>query len=159
VSVVERELTQSGPHSASRRRFLLGGGAIVVAVGVGGKLSFDYWTGRVAWVEKVLRRHLPGIALDEDSLPLFFRDVRAKGILGSPKLRLAVLIDQTVPVASNWVVKLRHAVERQERLVLTEFLLGSNFFRAEDPTRETITYFGRATACGNPFAAFRDIAG
>lgn len=156
VPTVKREMNQRNPISPSRRRFLLGGAASVLGVGVVGKLSFDYLTGMEAWVEKVIRRHLSGIKLDEGSLVLFFRDIRAKGILDLPTHRLAVLVDHTVPAPLNCVAKLRHAVEGRERLVLSEFLLGSNFFRAQNPTGETITYFGRSPACGNPFAVFGD---
>jgi len=145
---------ERGLFSASRRRFLLGGTASLIAVGLVGKLSFDSVAGQDAWVEKILRRHFSGVKLDDGSLPLFFRDIRAKGILGARRHRLAVLMDQTLPGPSSLVTRVRHAIEVRERLVLSEFLLGSNFFRVQDPTRETITYFGRPPVCGNPFAVF-----
>jgi hypothetical protein len=37
-------------------------------------------------------------------------------------------------------------------LVLTEFLMGSNFFRTGDTKSQPIVYSGRIPACGNPFA-------
>jgi len=147
---------QTGSFSVSRRRLLWGGAASAIAVGLASKLSFDYLTGQDAWIEKILRKNLPGIKLDEGSLALFFRDIRAKGILQALRHRSAVLVDQTVPAPTNWVGKLHRANEGRERLVLSEFLLGSNFFRTRDPTRETITYYGGSSVCGNPFAVFRD---
>jgi hypothetical protein len=147
---------ETSPFSASRRRFLLGGMASVLAGSLVGNLSSEHATGQDAWVEKILRKNLPGIKLDEASLPHFFRDIHAKGLLDAYRHRLAVFLDQTIPTPTNWVTMLRHAIEGRERLVLSEFLLGSNFFQAQDPMSETITYFGPSPVCGNPFVVYRN---
>ena len=42
--------------------------------------------------------------------------------------------------------------EAFERLLLTEFLSGSNFFDVGNPEASVISYASSGSACGNPFA-------
>jgi hypothetical protein len=99
----------------------------------------------------VVRRNLPGVLIDEASIAAFVQDVLASGLLDSHKARLAVLADTTIP-ALRRIAPARERMERLERLVLTEFLMGSNFFRTGDTKSQPIVYSGRIPACGNPFA-------
>jgi hypothetical protein len=80
------------------------------------------------------------------------QDVLASDLLGSHKRRLAVLADTAIPVLLRRIPPARERIESLERLVLTEFLVRSNFFRVGDPKSQTIVYSGKIPACGNPFA-------
>jgi hypothetical protein len=112
-----------------------------------------YTDSRALWIEQVVRGNLPGVSLDERSLPAFVRDVLAGDLLKPHTHRISVFAQQTAPWLTSRVSRAREGLERLERRVLTEYLLGSNFFRVPDPKRETIVYFGSPVACANPFAS------
>jgi hypothetical protein len=131
---------------------LIGGLAGVAALALGGSLAgIRYAGGRAAWVADVVRRNLPGVLIEEASIAAFVQDVLASGLLDSHKARLAVLADTTIP-ALRRIAPARKRMERLERLFLTEFLMGSNFFCAADTKSQPIVYSGRIPACGNPWA-------
>jgi hypothetical protein len=131
---------------------LIGGVAGVAALALGGSLAgIRYAGGRAAWIADVVHRNLPGVLIDEASIATFVQDVLASGLLDSDKRRLAILADTTIP-ALRRLAPARERIEWLERLVLTEFLVGSNFFRVADPKTQTIVYSGKTPACGNPFA-------
>lgn len=142
------------PFSPYRRRLLIASVAGTVALGAAGALPLsrsEY--ARARWVEEVLRRNLPGVRIDEASLSVFVRDVLAGNHFRARKRGLSVVAQQYVPWLTMRVPKIRTGLEKLERQVLTEYLLGSNFFRVSEPRRETITYYGPAVACANPFRA------
>ena len=141
------------PSSRRRRNFLAAGFAGLVAIAAGGSFAgHRYATGRAGWIEEVVRRNLPGVRLDEPSLAAFVRDVLRSDLLTPRKVRLIVLADSTLPALARRVPPARERIERLERLVLSEFLIGSNFFRVADARSATIFYAGKFPACGNPFA-------
>ncbi len=132
---------------------MIGGLAGVAALALSGSLAgIRYGTGRAAWIADVVRQGLPGVLIDEASIAAFVQDVLASDLLGSHKRRLAVLADTAIPVLLRRIPPARERIESLERLVLTEFLVGSNFFRVGDPKSHTIVYSGKIPACGNPFA-------
>jgi hypothetical protein len=142
--------------SLPRRRALLIGGLAGSALLLGGSIAgIRYASGATAWIADVVRRNLPGVFIDEASLATFVQQVLESGLLDSPKARLAVLADTTIP-ALRCIPPARERMERLERLILTEFLIGSNFFRG-DTTSQPIVYSGKIPACGNPFATLSDI--
>jgi hypothetical protein len=144
------------PPSPARRRLLIAGSGVVVlgatsALWVGTRLD-----GTRAWIEAVLREHLPGIQLDPASLATFVARFAEDRELNDKKSNLAVMLDQAVPAVTRQVPKADRRVDRLERRVVTEYLMGSNFFRVPDPRKEMIFYSDAMLACGNPFAVFRD---
>ena len=142
-------------RTLSRRRFLLASAGGVAVLGVAGSAMWDrYAASPASWVEQIVRRNLPGVAIDEASLTAFVRDMLAGDMLKPQAHRLAVFAYQTVPWITLRIPKARNGLEKLERKVLTEYLLGSNFFQASDPKRTRIVYHGPAIACGNPFARF-----
>jgi hypothetical protein len=106
---------------------------------------------RATWVESVIRENLPGIDLDAASLQAFIKDILANERLQRNAVKATVFADRFVPWLPASIAKARDGLEGLERFVLTEYLIGSNFFRIPDPKRETIVYGGRAIACINPF--------
>ncbi len=140
-------------RTLSRRRFLVvsvGGAAVL---GVAGSVMWDrYAASRASWVEQVVRRNLPGVVIDEASLAAFVRDTLAGDMLEPHTHRMAVFARQMLPWVALRIPKVRNGVEKLERRILTEYLVGSNFFQVSDPKRTRIVYHGPAIACGNPFA-------
>lgn len=138
--------------SSSRRRLLIAAGAGVLACGALGTWSWNlYANGRARWIEQAVRNNLPGITLDEPSLALFVRDTLASESMQSQRRRLGIVAETILPWMTKHMSVIHQAVAITERQVLSDFLLGSNFFRVSDPRRETITYYGRTLACANPF--------
>lgn len=136
------------PFSSSRRKLLIGAaGAIVV-----GAIA---WTPlknhRASWIEQVVRNSLPGIKLDPDSLQTFVKYMLGHERLQPALVRATIFADRFVPWLPAHISKAREGLEGVERHVLTEYLIGSNFFRVPDPKRETIVYGGAVIACINPF--------
>ena len=58
----------------------------------------------------------------------------------------------TETLQTGRVRSVRRVRDEVEREIVTDFLMGSNFFRVADPAGEPIVYFGRPTVCPNPFA-------
>ena len=141
----------SDGHSPPRRRFLIGGIAAAFAIAATTFSWNRYGTGRALWIEDVVRRNLPAIRLDEPSLAVFINDVLAGDLLTQRKRRIWLFAHQTMPWLTTRMPEIHETMERLERLVLSDYLIGSNFFRVPDPRQETITYYGRPPACGNPF--------
>lgn len=139
----------SNPSSPLRRTLLIGGLAGAAALALGSFAGLRLASGRGAWIADVVRRNLPGFVIDEASIAIFVRDVLASGLLDAREARLKVLADTTIP-ALRRIAPARERMERLERLVLTEFLMGSNFFAGVET--QPIVYSGRNAACGNPFA-------
>lgn len=142
-------------RSLTRRGFLAAGAGAIVALSVAGNVMWDrYAASRAMWIEQVVRGNLPDVAIDEVSLASFVREVLAGDLLKPHTHRIAVFAEHMAPWATVRIPKVRNGMEKLERRVLTEFLLGSNFFRVPDPKRTTIVYHGPALVCGNPFARF-----
>jgi hypothetical protein len=138
--------------SPTRRKLLVGSAAGVAALGLVGAASWDRLRNyRAEWVESVVRGNLPGIDLDPTSLKTFIDDMLGSERMRPPVVKATVFADQFIPWLPAQVAKAREGLAGLERHVLTEYLIGSNFFRISDPRRETITYHGPAVACINPF--------
>lgn len=145
-------MTATKNFSSTRRQLLLAGAGGVVALGVAGLVSWDRIANyRATWVENVLRENLPGHDLDPASLQAFIKDILASERLQRREVKATVFVDRFAPWIPARIAKARAGLEGLERHVLTEYLIGSNFFRVPDPRRETIVYSGIALACKNPF--------
>lgn len=144
------------PRRMGRRRFLAATGALLATAGSGA--AWVAWRGidREAWIEFVVRKHLPGIELDAESLARFAREFAQHFIFDNWRSGVALRLDYIAPRLAHALAKTQNRVALMERLALSEFLMGSNFFRVPDPRRATIVYGGSILACGNPFATFRN---
>lgn len=143
--------------SSGRRKLLIAGAGSTLALGIFGAASWGTLGNYGAsWVENVVRENLPGIELDAASLQAFIKDILASERLQRKAVKATVFADRFVPWLPARIAKARDGLEGLERFVLTEYLIGSNFFRVPDPKRETIVYGGRAIACINPFTYSSD---
>jgi len=136
--------------SVSRRKLLAGAaGAVTLGViGLAWKPLKDY---RSHWIEQAVRDNLPGINLDAASLQTFVTYMLGHERLQPKLVRATIFADRFVPWLPARISKAREGLEGVERHVLTEYLIGSNFFRVPDPKQETIVYGGAVIACINPF--------
>lgn len=142
----------SEKFSAGRRKLLIAGGGGVLALGIFAAVSWDTIKNyRADWIERVVRDNLPDIDLDAAALQAFVKDMLVSERMQRTEVKATVFADRFVPWLPAHISKARDGLEGLERHVLTEFLIGSNFFRVPDPKRETIVYSGRAVACINPF--------
>jgi hypothetical protein len=138
--------------SASRRRLLIGASAAAVGCATVGAASWSYsQSHRARWIEAVVRNNLPGVRIDAVSLQRFVKEMLASPLMQSQRRRIGIAAYSQLPWLARRIRTLEEGVEITERLVLTAFLTGSNFFRVGDPKRETIEYYGGVPACGNPF--------
>jgi hypothetical protein len=146
--------------SPRRRKLLIAGAGGALALGIFGAASWSALGNyRASWVERVVRDNLPGIDLDAASLQVFVRDILANERMQRPLVKATVFADRFVPWLPASIARARDGLEGLERFVLTEYLIGSNFFRVPDPKRETIVYGGSVIACRNPFAFRSDGSG
>jgi hypothetical protein len=141
--------------SRSRRRLLIGAGAGAVAcAGAAGVVWSSSERNRARWIEQVIRSNLPGITIDEASLARFVQETLTSPSMQSTRRRLGIAADAQVPWLTRRIHRVEQGVEITERQVLTNFLIGSNFFRVSEPERETIVYYGGIPACSNPFVRY-----
>jgi hypothetical protein len=120
-------------------------------VWVGSRLN-----GKEQWIEATVRRHLPGVRIEPESLATFAQAFARGSQFKQHQQTIAVWLDQAAPSLARQSQKANRRIERLERLAVSEYLSGSNFFRVQDPQSELIVYGGAFPACGNPFARFRD---
>lgn len=140
--------------SASRRKLLLAGAGGTIALGAFGAASWGALGNyRATWIEAVIRDNLPDVDLDAASLQAFIAEILTSERLQRRSVKAAVFADRFVPWLPAGISKVRNGLEGLERHVLTEYLVGSNFFRVPDPKQEKIVFSGRAVACINPFRA------
>jgi apolipoprotein N-acyltransferase len=141
------------PNSPTRRKLLFAAGALGLA-GVGwlGFRPYD----RRTWIEATLRKYLPDINIDAESLAKFTTEISQSRQFNDTRQRIALWMDHALPKFARRLPKAGDRIDRMERQVVSDFLTGSNFFRVADPRRQPITYGGAIPACGNPFARFRD---
>lgn len=138
--------------SPRRRKLLIAGAGGTLALGIFGAASWGALSNyRASWVERVVRENLPGIDLDAASLQAFIKEILGNERMQRATVKATVFADRFVPWLPAHIAKARDGLEGLERFVLTEYLIGSNFFRVPDPKRETIVYGGRVVACINPF--------
>lgn len=145
-------MNETNRFSPGRRKFLIAGAGGAAVLGLFGAASCGQLRnyGR-SWIERVVRENLPGIDLDAVSLQTFVKDMMASERMQRKDVKVTVFADRFVPWLPAHIAKARDGLEGLERHVLTEYLMGSNFFRVADPRREQIVYSGMIVACRNPF--------
>jgi hypothetical protein len=117
-----------------------------------------WWTlGPDALIGKILIRRLPGLRIDKASIAALSRDVQAdRGIhsfgrkLGFEVKAFAATIVGIDAVAHFWLTAAQF--EQLERVVITLFILGSDYLN--DPRPDVVTYSGIPDVCPNPFAQY-----
>jgi hypothetical protein len=141
--------------SINRRHLLFGGAAL--ALGSSGALWFASQAyGSSTWIEAVVRRHLSGLELDSASLQQFATTLARDVEFRNSKVELALNLDSLAPALVRIAPEVGAKIERLERHVISQYLLGSNFFRVRDPRAERIYFSAAIAACVNPFAIFRN---
>jgi hypothetical protein len=145
-------------HAANARvtrRQLLVGTAAVVATGAAGTVWLAFRTANASeWIEAVVRSRLPNARLDSASLQRFATQLALDPEFKSKKIELALGLDSLAPALVRIAPEVQRKIERLERVVISSYLLSSNFFRVTDPAAETLFVGGSMPACGNPFARF-----
>jgi hypothetical protein len=145
-------MKETSNFSPGRRKLLIAGASSVAVLGIFGTASREQLPHyRASWVERVVRENLPGVDLDPVSLQTFIKDMLASERMQRKTVKVGVFADRFVPWLPAHIAKARNGLEGLERYVLTEYLIGSNFFRVSDPKREKIVYSGMIVACRNPF--------
>lgn len=137
----------------SRRTFLLTGVAAgALALGGGGValVAMDRFRG---WIRGILHRSLPGYSLEPNGLALFSDEYYARR-KSATKLRLFAAAQRVTDVKAALPEEMAADVEDEERLILSDFLVGSDFFDNYPDGPKEITYRGAPEACGSPFATF-----
>lgn len=149
-------MNASNRFSPGRRKVLFGAAGVATLGIFGAAVWTPIKNHRENWVEQVLRDNLPGIDLDPESLRTFVSYMVGHERLQPALVKATIFADRFVPWLPAHVSKAREGLAGLERHVLTEYLIGSNFFRVTDPKRERITYFGPMVACINPFTYRQD---
>ena len=137
-----------------RRTSLLMGTAAVALVGIAGSgaafVLTDHYGG---WIRDTLRRALAGYDLEPAGLARFVDDYYERK-RGNTKLRVFAAAERLVE--ARWALPkgMAASVEGEERRVVSDFLLGSDFFQNYPNGPKIITYAGLPEACISPFATF-----
>jgi hypothetical protein len=131
------------------RRRLLGGIAGIVAAGVAATVGIVGLDDRYGFVAAILRRNLPGVPLADAEIRKFVDAywpgfLTSQGRKGAALLRLAAPVHALLPAGTL-------ISEATERDILTEFLIGSSFFRVANSESAAVEFFDLAEACPNPF--------
>ena len=137
----------------TRRTLLIAGASSCAAVAAGGLWLATRDSPR-EWIEATLRNLLPNIDLDATSLAAFVTHEQEQPEFASRKIALALSLDALAPAMLRIAPEASDKIAELERVVVSDYLLGSNFFRVQDPRGETIYWSGDGV-CGNPFAVFR----
>lgn len=133
-----------------RRTFLALGAAAGGTAALGAVLVGN---GYRSWVLGVLRQALPGYVYDPAGLDLFIEESQSR-YASAMKFRLFGAAESVVDARSLLPQRMTRRVENAERDLLTDFLVGSDFFQLYPHGARTITYSGRPAACASPFVVF-----
>jgi hypothetical protein len=135
----------------NRRNFLIVSGAaggLAVAAGGVFVLSDNYH----GWVSGILHRSLPGYAIEPKGLAQFVDEHFAHQ--KSRKKRLLAAAEGVVDLTPIMPAAMAERLAAEERMIVTDFLIGSDFFQNYPSGPKEITYSGKPAACVSPFARF-----
>jgi hypothetical protein len=138
------------------RRTLL---ALLTSVGAVSAGGIYFW--RIVpdvLIAKILSRRLPGVRIDAVSIAALSGDVQRDRFHSFPR-RLALesgalaanivgidALAQFKPTATQFA--------QLERVVITLFILGSDYLNVKDPKLDLVTYSAIPQVCPNPFAQY-----
>lgn len=131
----------------ARRRVIVGAVGIVAA-GVAGAVGVAVGGDGYGFIGAILRRNLPGIALSDTEIGKFVAAYWPE-FIAPPSRRDAAL--RRLAVLAHAISSEIMISEETEREILTEFLIGSNFFELPDPRSAAIEFRELARVCPNPF--------
>jgi hypothetical protein len=120
--------------------------------------AYLWMIGPDALIGKILSRRLPGVPIDAASIAVLSRDVQAARFQKYAK-RLALkgggLAASIFGIDALAQFELTAAeFSKLERLVLTFFILGSDFLDVKDPKSNVVTYYAAPGICPNRFAQY-----
>lgn len=137
-----------------RRKVLALGTAIgtigLVGGGAGAFVLSDRYRG---WIRSTLLRALPGYSLEPEGFERFVDDYNARKP-NSTKLRVFAAAERLMDASWALPQEMAADVAQEERRIVSDFLLGSDFFRNYPDGPKTIAYSGMPEACSSPFATF-----
>lgn len=133
----------------TRRNLLIAGGVVAATSAVGG--TFVATRDVRSALAGFIKDSLPGVTCDEASVYRCVDDF----IASWSRTKKAAMGSIYAVLGVQGAANSSHRLSFVPRMVLTEFLVNSNFFDVNDPRQVVIKYEPRApqTACGNPFAA------
>jgi hypothetical protein len=140
-----------------RRKFLkiCAGTAILAALPLG-IYMLDGQSRLHDLVESILHKNLPGRIISQDDIKQFSKDFFVERYDIALKTHIFSVLDPVIRVASGFDENLHGKIDKLERMILTKFLLNSDFF-AHDTKNKTIIYNGATSSIcrtSNPFAQF-----
>lgn len=136
----------------TRRQVLLGGLA-TGALAAGG-VAFVATAEASAFFRAMMQDALPGTIFSDTAFDTFTVEIQQnRNPDFAVKLRILSAMNRTIGYSGiKAVVGASWKYEVFQRGILTAFMLGSNFFQLNDPSKETIEYNGISPGCANPFA-------
>lgn len=154
-------MTRKPTLAFTRRRLLIAGGAAAAtAAAAGAGLYYGALPLTVRhWAADVVRRHLPGVPIDEPGLERFAHDVSLDRELIGTKHRQKLIASFHAMPSEAWRFDgARKVAEDMERRVFGAFLVSSDFFPDAEKRTQPVRYTGVLTACSNIFARYVDEA-
>ena len=100
----------------------------------------------------ILHRSLPGYAIEPKGLALFIDEHFARQ--KSRKKRLLAAAQGVLDLTPMMPVAMAKPLAAEERMIVTDFLIGSDFFQNYPGGSKEVTYSGKPAACVSPFAKF-----
>jgi hypothetical protein len=118
-----------------------------------------FWAkGPVNLIGEILRHRLPGLRTDAASIAALSDDVQAalfKTFGRRLALEASAFATSILGVSALAQFKPTSKVfSRLERIVITFFILGSNYLDVKNPTSDLVAYYTPAVACPNPWAQY-----
>lgn len=139
--------------TSRRRLLLLGTAAGAVAVIGGGGAGLVMMDGYRGWIRSTLRRALPGYSFDPEGFERFIDEYNSRRS-SNKKLRLFAAAQRLADVKWALPNDMTADVEEEERRIVSDFLVGSDFFQNYPDGSKIIIYSAAPEACGSPFATF-----
>jgi hypothetical protein len=109
-----------------------------------------------ALVEDILYKNLPGRVISRADIQQFSEEFFVEKYDIALKTHIFAVLDPVIRVTSGFDENLHGKIDKLERLIVTKFLLNSNFF-AHETKKKTIIYNGATSSIcrtSNPFAQF-----
>tara|TARA_R110000851_G_scaffold14121_2_gene47855 strand:- start:196135 stop:196584 length:450 start_codon:yes stop_codon:yes gene_type:complete len=144
-------------NAIERRKFLkICVGTAIVATLPLGVYVLDSKSRLSAFVENILTKTLPGRIISQTDIKQFSEDFFVERYDIALKTHIFSVLDPVIRVASGFDENLHGKIDDLERMIVTKFLLNSDFFENNTKTKK-ISYYGSTdTICrtANPFAQF-----
>ena len=150
--------------SPINRRNILKGGVGAAGLGALGAAGSVLYNTSARLVEQTVRSHLPGLEISDDDMARFVQDFMAADSDTSNVESLALRL--VGPYANlppfRWMTPrfVSHRLQKYERRVMNEFMMGTDFFQTYAVGKKKVAYNGiysaRAMPCVDPLPRFPD---